>query len=121
MTRYVKRDAIRIPFRDLTGVISAIDPTQLIITFEKSRANDIGALCYLRRETSTSKDRLTGRNVDLTSLNKVRIEQVSKLIEILLDSSATLRDCSINNRIHRIIYFFDWCDCNNHSSVLSNA
>lgn len=119
MTDFQTRDVTRIRFKDW-GNVEVLNLEKLILTFEeKTTSQDIGALCYLSRAKKSTLDRINGRPVDLSSLDKIRKSQIKALIDVLFDQSGHLSELTINNRIRMFISFIDWCDNKDMTNVLS--
>ncbi|MEX1668333.1 hypothetical protein AB4876_05375 [Zhongshania guokunii] len=96
-----------------------LHPENLLIQFDKNVKSlpfDIGALCYKRREIIRQGFRggaiLSGRKVDVSSLDRKRRELVLRLLDVL--SVSGQRQTSMYKIITEVKYFVEWVDNNGH-------
>lgn len=97
-------------------------PERIILRFAPGKSIDFGEFCFLTR-SQVRREKNQGRKVVLSSINAERIGQIRKLIfnaNHALSLSGS-RSMALNSRYDRFMGFFDWCDRNGHSDVLSSV
>ncbi|WP_145987310.1 hypothetical protein [Cupriavidus taiwanensis] len=88
---------------------------------------DVGALCYLRRSNARRKGRnngrVTSRQVDPSSFDTDRAQQIAKLIayfsELITDGG--YRMGTVHGDVAAMIRFMDWADATGHSHALGGG
>lgn len=96
-------------------------PERAILIFSDGLTLDIGSLCYLRRAPGT-RNRKTGRKVELSSLSQLRRHEVRALIAHISEmiSESGLRMKTLLGRYFAFSIFIDWCDKNQHSRLFDD-
>lgn len=111
----------------LSTDLSVLKPEQVIVRFENRASIDLGQLCYLQREVSTTvghhRNATKGRKVLLSSLCPRRGVQVRSLVEYVSTevSRGSRRLTTIQNHIREFISFMSWADRNGQTDVLDSA
>ncbi|HJV88282.1 MAG TPA: hypothetical protein VJ698_22625 [Noviherbaspirillum sp.] len=102
--------------------IAILKPEQVVLRFAHTATFDIGALCFLRRESTPKNSgkvrRSTeGRKVVLSSLCPQRVEHVHALIiHISNEVRFGKRPLTMLEATRKIAMFVNWADENGHSS-----
>ena len=105
-------------------------PQFMILKFPQGNTVDIGALCYLEREETTTfsdaqkrRKRLSGRKVNESSLSADRKNVVRKLIRHISDDLlfSGRRPETVRDSAARFIPFMDWADKNDYKDALGNV
>lgn len=103
------------------------DPHSMIIKFPSGHTTDIGALCYLERDSSNffenfknRRGRHSGRKVNLKTFDNNRVSIIRKLIRHISDEMrySGKRPETIRDMTNRFIPFMDWSDNNNFTDSL---
>lgn len=101
-----------------------LKPEHVILRFNNAQSIDIGALCYLQRESSRAGGRkLTGCKVLLSSLCQIRVSHIRAFITHISNEvrHGGKRTPTIYTNIKHFSLFMIWADRNGHSSVFDNA
>ncbi len=101
-------------------------PEHVLLRIRMQTTIDVGALCYLQRETTKEQGpRLAneGRKVQLTSLCPKRIEHIRGFISYISEEIKVGRNrpMVIYNITQYFSRFMAWADENGHSDVLDNV
>ena len=98
-----------------------LHPEQVMLRFGDQGTVDVGALCYLRRDSAPRRKRGAGRSVDLASFDQQRADRLRTLIGYFSDvfAHSGRRAATLRGMIHTFIgSFMDWADGNGHAGVL---
>lgn len=112
-----------LPLNDETVMLR---PETVILRFPNGNTVDIGALCYLRRESPSlygKRRPSVGRRVDLQSLSNERVAKVRKLITHISDDLrySGRRVETISDRVKRFVAFMSWADKNGLHNTLNGV
>ncbi|WP_124592958.1 hypothetical protein [Burkholderia cepacia] len=100
-------------------------PERAILRLPYNRTIDIGALCYLKRESVVDRavrPQSVGRKVVLASKSTRRLQRVRRLIDIISSEvrCGGRRLETIRDRYSRFIAFMNWADASGWESVLED-
>lgn len=113
MTEFVTRSATVYPL-PLALEVRILHPEHAVLDFGAKGSLDIGALCYLRRNSKARRHfKNDGKLVDLSSLDTKRIALVQKVIEQIQEEcrEGGRRPTTIYNYVAKgVIDFLDWAD-----------
>ena len=103
---------------------TVLHPERVLLNFGSSSVIDIGALCYLSRETGIAwkgRGARTGRRVVLESLETTRQIRVRALISHISKKArySGKRVATIAEDTARFVRFMAWADVNGHSAALN--
>ncbi len=105
----------------LAKEVTILHPGQVVLRFGDQGTVDVGALCYLRRDSAQRRKSRAGRKVDRASFNQRRADRVGMLIGYLSEAFAHSgrRAITLRGMTHLFIgSFMDWADANGHAPVL---
>jgi integrase len=105
----------------LVKEVTLLHPEQAVLRFGDQGTVDVGALCYLRRDSAQRRKRNAGRKVDRASFNQKRADRVGRLIGYCSEAFAHSgrRATTLRSMIQIFIgSFMDWVDANGHVNVL---
>jgi len=108
----------------LVNGIRILRPEQVVLKFGAAGTIDVGALCYLRRDTNKRQLANDTQLVDLTSFNHIRANKVHQLIEFISEQSVHCgkREITLHGMFQTFVsQFMFWADSSSHFEVLNNA
>lgn len=118
MKAFVARSATVYPL-PLAPEIKILHPENAVLDFGGKGSLDIGALCYLRRDSGVRRHfKHDGKPVDLSSLDARRIALVQQVIEHINEECGEggRRLTTIHNYVAKgVIDFLDWADKRGYS------
>lgn len=108
--------------------VPILRPEAAVIRFPHGKTVDIGALCYLRRESTVQggqkrRKRNTGRKVDLSSFCPERVDRVRALITYFSENleHSGRRVETVRDYATRFFVFMSWADNCGYHHVLDDA
>ena len=110
-------EVIDVPF---PAGVEILHPERVVLRFEHGISFDIGALCYLIRDTSSTKRKK--QTFSSESLSNNRIEQVLKLIKQISEQTKLSgnRSATLEIKYRDFKRFIDWCDSHRYFAVLND-
>jgi hypothetical protein len=105
----------------LAKEVTLLHPEQVVLRFADQGTVDVGALCYLRRDSARRRNSRAGRNVDHASFNQKRAQQVGRLIGYFSEAFAHSgrRPTTLRTMTQLFLRpFMEWADANGHVNTL---
>ena len=100
--------------------VEILHPERVILRFKHGISFDIGALCYLIRDTSSTNRKK--QTFSSESLSNNRIEQVRKLIKQISEQTKLSgnRSATLEAKYRYFKRFIDWCDGHSYFAALND-
>jgi hypothetical protein len=103
-------------------------PESVILRFENRRTVDIGAICYLQRESGLARNQASegkckGSKVDLDSFSQKRSKLVPAIIKHISDELmfSGKRPETVRDSVARFLAFMNWVDINGLHNALDSV
>ncbi|MFD1122454.1 hypothetical protein ACFQ2T_08075 [Methylophilus flavus] len=114
-----------LPFPQNAAILK---PEAVKLRFPNRRTTDIGAICYLKRESGldgfqSDRGRFDGQRVDMDTFSPDRAKLVIDLMDHISDELklSGKRPETIRDSVARFLAFMFWADTNDFQNVLSSA
>jgi integrase len=109
-----------------SGRLLILRPENIVLRFQNKLTMDVGALCYLERESTKitmQRKANQGRRVRLESLCPRRVNHIRKFIDFISNQvqEGNKKSTTLHNLSQHFSRFLSWADENGHSSALDNA